>query len=477
MRFAPPRRRAHTSQRATGRLGAFSIPLALAAVVPALLIPSSAAAVDLPAAAGWHGHAIENPQPQRDAVTTPASLPSGWSAGPVRLGTGFQNPDGSQRVREVQERLWKLGYRPGPIDGMFGAHTQAAVQWFQIKHGLETDGIVGPKTLGLLRERTGGEPAAATTKEPLRMRQGAPGTAPLPQRATSPADRSQTPAGGGGGSGLLLLLLLAVPAVLVLVLPSLLRGRRNRAARGTKKAGPQTTAGRLTKPDGPLLPAAKPETAPAAAKPKTTAAVAKPETTAAVAKPESAAAVAPAPVAPAGASAPAPAPVAPAAPRRERRTAIGYVRTRAGDRAELARHAGAIRRACAKHGWQVAELVCDDHRAGTRRAFERPGLAAAMEHLAGSGPSRLVVNKLAHLSRSPAELTALFEWFDQHDVQVIAKDVGFDTTTPQGRRAAKSQLAAYARRKGQARANGHNGPSAKATVDGSAGRTRGTAEA
>jgi peptidoglycan hydrolase-like protein with peptidoglycan-binding domain len=385
-------------------------------------------------------------------VTTPASLPSGWSAGPVRLGTGFQSADGSQRVREVQERLWKLGYRPGPIDGLFGAQTQAAVQWFQIKHGLETDGIVGPQTLGLLRERTGGEPATATTKEPLRVRQGAPGTAPLPKRATSSADRSQTPAGDGGGGGLLLLLLLAVPAVLVLA--SLLRGRRSRVARRTKTAGPQTTGGRLTNLRGPLRPAAKPEAA------------------AAVANPETAAAVAPAPVAPPGASAPAPAPVAPAAQRRERVTAIGYVRTRAGDRAELARHAGAIRRACAKHGWQVAELVCDDHRAGTRRAFERPGLAAAMEHLAGSGPSRLVVNKLAHLSRSPAELTALFEWFDRHDVQVIAKDVGFDTTTPQGRRAAKSQLAAYARRKGQARANGR-GASANATVDASATRTRG----
>jgi DNA invertase Pin-like site-specific DNA recombinase len=94
-----------------------------------------------------------------------------------------------------------------------------------------------------------------------------------------------------------------------------------------------------------------------------------------------------------------------------------------------------------------------------------------MEQLAGAGPSRLVVSKLAHLSRSHADLTALLEWFDRNDVQVIAMDAGLDTTTPQGRRAAQSQLAAFALRQVRVNANGKNGGSKKAKVYGASVRT------
>ncbi|HEX4717385.1 MAG TPA: recombinase family protein [Thermoleophilaceae bacterium] len=137
--------------------------------------------------------------------------------------------------------------------------------------------------------------------------------------------------------------------------------------------------------------------------------------------------------------------------------AIGYVRS-TRDRAELARHAGAIRRACTGRGWKLAELVRDDQ-TNRGRTLERPGLAAAMERLAGPGSSRLVVSKLAHLSRSATDLRALFEWFSRNDVQVIATDVGIDTTTAEGRRAAHAVLAKVVERQAQARAtgNGHNG--------------------
>ena len=71
--------------------------------------------------------------------------------------------------------------------------------------------------------------------------------------------------------------------------------------------------------------------------------------------------------------------------------------------------------------------------------------------------SLLVVSKLAHLSSSAADLTALFDWFADHDVQMIATDVGLDTTTPEGRRAARSRLDAVERRQARARTNGHKG--------------------
>jgi peptidoglycan hydrolase-like protein with peptidoglycan-binding domain len=440
MRFAPPRRRAHTSQRATGRLGAFSATSALGMVL-AVAIPSAAAAVYPPASAGWHGHAIQNPKPQGDAVTTAASLPLGWSAGPVRLGTGFRNPDGSDRVREVQQRLWKLGYRPGPVDGLFGPRTQAAVEWFQIKHGIQPDGVVGLATLGLLRERTSAAPGVAVSREPVRdVRVGARGAAPQPQRATHSADRGQKPAGGrGGGFFTLPLLLLAVPAALALI--ALARVRRS-------DGGPRATP-RKPKP-------------PAADRGAAAAGMQSPKPT-----PTPAAKKAPTP-APAASQTPTPAPTS---ANSEPSTAIGYVRAAAGDRAELARHAGAIRRACTERGWKVTQLVCDDNQAGAHRALERPGLAAAMEHLAGAGPSRLVVSKLAHLSRSPADLTALFEWFERNDVQVIATDVGLDTTTAEGRRAAQSQLAAFAGRQVRARRNGHKGAGKNAKAERSSART------
>ena len=53
-------------------------------------------------------------------------------------------------VLDVQNRLKERGFDPGPIDGIFGSKTAAAVRGFQEKHGLQVDGIVGPETGGAL---------------------------------------------------------------------------------------------------------------------------------------------------------------------------------------------------------------------------------------------------------------------------------------------------------------------------------------
>src|SRR3954451_15033426 len=143
-----PRHRAQSSQRATGRLGVLSFVCSLCAAF-LLVIASTALAAEPLASASWHGRAIQQPQAQRTAVVTTTALPAGWSAGPVRLGSGFHHLGGSERVRDVQRLLWSRGFRPGPVDGLFGPQTEAAVKWFQIKHGLRADGIVGPGTLAL----------------------------------------------------------------------------------------------------------------------------------------------------------------------------------------------------------------------------------------------------------------------------------------------------------------------------------------
>ena len=47
-------------------------------------------------------------------------------------------------VKTAQSRLIHHGFEPGPVDGKFGAKTQAAVRYFQETRKLKVDGVVGP---------------------------------------------------------------------------------------------------------------------------------------------------------------------------------------------------------------------------------------------------------------------------------------------------------------------------------------------
>ena len=55
----------------------------------------------------------------------------------------------------VQARLNNLGYDCGPVDGIDGPQTQAAVMAFQKNHNLEVDGIAGPQTQAALMSEYG----------------------------------------------------------------------------------------------------------------------------------------------------------------------------------------------------------------------------------------------------------------------------------------------------------------------------------
>ena len=53
-------------------------------------------------------------------------------------------------VVTLQKKLKQWGYYNGAVDGIFGAVTEKAVQYFQRKNGLTADGVVGTKTAAAL---------------------------------------------------------------------------------------------------------------------------------------------------------------------------------------------------------------------------------------------------------------------------------------------------------------------------------------
>ena len=58
--------------------------------------------------------------------------------------------DKGTQVMEAQSLLKKIGYDPGPIDGIFGKKTEEAVKQFQKDNGLIADGIIGKNTYKVL---------------------------------------------------------------------------------------------------------------------------------------------------------------------------------------------------------------------------------------------------------------------------------------------------------------------------------------
>jgi DNA invertase Pin-like site-specific DNA recombinase len=126
---------------------ACALPAGLAVAALALPAPAEGAILTT---AGWHGRAIKEPQTRLIDAPAP-QRPRGWSAGDVGTGAGYGSPGGSERVRELQRRLRRRGYRPGPIDGRFGPRTRSAVTWFQVKHGLPRTGRGDALTVTHLR--------------------------------------------------------------------------------------------------------------------------------------------------------------------------------------------------------------------------------------------------------------------------------------------------------------------------------------
>lgn len=86
-------------------------------------------------------------------------LPPSSPAGLLRLEDGteyrllLRELDPLESISGVQARLNNLGYPSGPVDGIQGPLTTAAIRQFQEAYPpLDVDGIVGPKTRAKLKE-------------------------------------------------------------------------------------------------------------------------------------------------------------------------------------------------------------------------------------------------------------------------------------------------------------------------------------
>ncbi len=96
---------------------------------------------------------LEHPCPNdaKKAVLTIGNEPDAQDTYEMALG----GVDPVQEVRGAQERLFNLGFDPGPIDGKLGPKTEAALRAFQKKHELEETGMLDEATGTKLVEEHG----------------------------------------------------------------------------------------------------------------------------------------------------------------------------------------------------------------------------------------------------------------------------------------------------------------------------------
>lgn len=92
-----------------------------------------------------------------------------WVA--LQAGASLKQGSRGDEVRELQEKLNRLGYACGTADGIFGAKTEAAVKAFQQANGLSTDGIAGPKTQAALEAASADEPQEEPKTEHFKRRE------------------------------------------------------------------------------------------------------------------------------------------------------------------------------------------------------------------------------------------------------------------------------------------------------------------
>lgn len=124
---------------------------------------------------------------------------------------------------------------------------------------------------------------------------------------------------------------------------------------------------------------------------------------------------------------------------------VGYIRVSTDEQGDsgagLEAQRAAIAAEAKRRGWHLVEILEDT--ASGKTMTRRPGLAAALQRLESGAADALAVAKLDRLSRSLLDFAGLVERSRKQGWQLVALDLGVDTTTPAGEMMA-NVLAAFA---------------------------------
>jgi peptidoglycan hydrolase-like protein with peptidoglycan-binding domain len=328
-------------------------------------------------------------------------------APPLAPGAGYRQPGGTPQVRAVQRRLRALGLRPGPVDGLYGPRTRAAIERFQRTAGQPASGVLSAATAVALartdsdqrtrrtsdtrREREAGRPDArpvSRTEAPGADGQSDPTSTQTPKAAD---DRSEETDGALSWPPLLLILPALALAAIGIAFAGWLRLRRPKPGRGAVAGGP-----------------ARPDPMPKGG-----------------GKPPKASPVATAPSSPGPGG-------------RSGAAALGYVSVRAPgalDGREARDQIAAIDAACRQRGLRLTDVIRDLEQVNDSGPG-RPGIAHALRRLAAGEESCLVVSELARLSHSAAEIGDIVEGLRRREARLVAVGEGLDTGTRSGGEAA-----------------------------------------
>ncbi len=365
----------------------------------------------------------------------------------LRRGAGFAQPDGSPRVRSLQVRLNKRGLRPGPVDGLFGPRTQAAVQRLQRHNGVPASGVVTVRTARLLahpsqkpEQRASTETPAEPQGQPQGQPQGEPSSGEAGNGGSESTIRTSSTTGNGSDDvSLPVVILIGLAALLAGLLAGATLGRRNRVVSGTavpvaqgvvaEGTATSHTVGRFRGNVHALVLGRRgvrrtPEARYLVSDP------AKPEPFW-VSQDEVSSITPPVRRRPFEATAGAEAP---------RVKALGYVSVPANEgrqSAEFDAQLDAIDRYCDEHGWELVEVVRDVEPT-TPLSAERRGLLYALDKIGRKEASCIIVSDLGRLSRSAADLGGIIERLERSDGRLVALDIGLDTASPDGYVAAKA---------------------------------------
>jgi peptidoglycan hydrolase-like protein with peptidoglycan-binding domain/DNA invertase Pin-like site-specific DNA recombinase len=363
----------------------------------------------------------------------------------LRRGAGFAQPNGSPRVRSLQVRLRKRGLRPGPVDGLFGPRTQAAVERLQRHNGVPASGVVTTRTASFLAHprQKAEQPASSQPDEP----QGQPtsngeptsGEAGNTQPETPIRPVSNTSDQGSDDVSLTAVILIGLAALLAGLLAGALLGRRNRVVAGTavpvaqgvvaEGVANRAKVGRFHGNVHALVLGRRglrrtPEARylvsdPGKAEPFW------------VSQDEVSSITPPVRRRPFEATAGADA---------AQVKALGYVSVPPNENGQseaFDAQLDAIDRYCDERGWELVEVVRDVESVGSTSA-ERRGLLYALEKIGRKEATCIIVADLGRLGRSAADLGSIIERLERSDGRLVALDIGLDTASPDGYVAAKA---------------------------------------